>query len=80
MQLFVQVLSFFLVLSCLLFILVLGDPTQIHPFLDGIANQRRASRESESDLGAAALHLAIRCASGAPDPLSLTQSRSFVLL
>ncbi|KAN0132580.1 Oxysterol-binding domain containing protein [Lactarius tabidus] len=40
-----------------------GDPALIHPFLAGIANERRASRESESDLGAAALHLAIRCAS-----------------
>lgn len=40
-----------------------GDPALIHPFLAGIANDRRVSRESESDLGAAALHLAIRCAS-----------------
>ncbi|KAH9002232.1 Oxysterol-binding protein-domain-containing protein [Lactarius hatsudake] len=40
-----------------------GDPALIHPFLAGIANDRRASRESQSDLGAAALHLAIRCAS-----------------
>ncbi|KAH9045286.1 Oxysterol-binding protein-domain-containing protein [Lactarius pseudohatsudake] len=40
-----------------------GDPALIHPFLAGIANDRRASHESQSDLGAAALHLAIRCAS-----------------
>jgi hypothetical protein len=59
-----------------LFILVVGDPALIHPFLAGIANERRASRESESDLGAAALHLAIRCASGASSPLKLTFSRS----
>lgn len=64
--------------SSFLFILVVGDPALIHPFLAGIANERRASRESESDLGAAALHLAIRCASGASSgPLQLTSSRSF---
>ena len=56
---------------------VVGDPALIHPFLAGIANERRASRESESDIGAAALHLAIRCASGASGPLNLTFSRSF---
>ena len=57
--------------------LLVGDPALIHPFLAGIASERRASRESESDIGAAALHLAIRCASGVSGPLNLTPSRSF---
>jgi hypothetical protein len=55
-----------------------GDPALIHPFLAGIVNDRRASRESESDLGAAALHLAIRCASGASSPpISHTLTHSY---
>jgi len=47
---------------------ILGDPALIHPFLAGLAKGRNTTREgeSETDLGAAALHLAIRCASGAP--------------
>jgi hypothetical protein len=44
----------------------LGDPALIHPFLAGLSKDRNTSRDGESDLGAAALHLAIRCASGAP--------------
>ncbi|KAI0770918.1 hypothetical protein BD413DRAFT_678945 [Trametes elegans] len=40
-----------------------GDPARIHPFLADITKDRRTSAESEVDLGAAALHLAIRCAS-----------------
>ncbi|EIW65347.1 uncharacterized protein TRAVEDRAFT_111458 [Trametes versicolor FP-101664 SS1] len=40
-----------------------GDPARIHPFLADISKDRRTSSESDVDLGAAALHLAIRCAS-----------------
>ncbi|KAI0344300.1 hypothetical protein BDW22DRAFT_1327437 [Trametopsis cervina] len=40
-----------------------GDPAQIHPFLTEIGRERRNSGEDTVDLGAAALHLAIRCAS-----------------
>ncbi|GJE89289.1 oxysterol-binding protein-domain-containing protein [Phanerochaete sordida] len=40
-----------------------GDPAQIHPFLADIGKERRSSEHGEVDLGAAALHLAIRCAS-----------------
>ncbi|KAI0686265.1 hypothetical protein BC835DRAFT_474072 [Cytidiella melzeri] len=40
-----------------------GDPAQIHPFLTEIGRDRRSSGENPTDLGAAALHLAIRCAS-----------------
>ena len=40
-----------------------GDPARIHPFLTDILKERRTSSESDVDLGAAALHLAIRCAS-----------------
>ncbi|KAI0757752.1 Oxysterol-binding protein-domain-containing protein [Daedaleopsis nitida] len=40
-----------------------GDPARIHPFLTDITKDRRTSSESDLDLGAAALHLAIRCAS-----------------
>ena len=43
-----------------------GDPALIHPFLAGLGKDHNATRESETDFGAAALHLAIRCASGAP--------------
>ncbi len=39
------------------------DPAQIHPFLAEIGRDRRTSAEIDVDLGAAALHLAIRCAS-----------------
>ncbi|GBE78765.1 hypothetical protein SCP_0116570 [Sparassis crispa] len=38
-----------------------GDPTVIHPFLADISS--RKSSEGDTDVGAAALHLAIRCAS-----------------
>ena len=41
----------------------IGDPARIHPFLADISKDRRTSSESDIDLGAAALHLAIRCAS-----------------
>ncbi|EPQ61347.1 hypothetical protein GLOTRDRAFT_69725 [Gloeophyllum trabeum ATCC 11539] len=40
-----------------------GDPALIHPFLAEIARDRRKSEEGDVDVGAAALHLAIRCAS-----------------
>ncbi|KAI0820585.1 Oxysterol-binding protein-domain-containing protein [Trametes gibbosa] len=40
-----------------------GDPARIHPYLADISKDRRTSSESDVDLGAAALHLAIRCAS-----------------
>jgi len=42
-----------------------GDPALIHPFLAEIGKDRRLSVESDNDLdtGAAALHLAVRCAS-----------------
>ncbi|KAF8625888.1 hypothetical protein AX15_005147 [Amanita polypyramis BW_CC] len=41
-----------------------GDPALIHPFLAEIGKDRRASEaDAEVDIGAAALHLAIRCAS-----------------
>ncbi|KZT24322.1 hypothetical protein NEOLEDRAFT_1170159 [Neolentinus lepideus HHB14362 ss-1] len=40
-----------------------GDPALIHPFLTEIARDRRKSEEGGVDVGAAALHLAIRCAS-----------------
>lgn len=40
-----------------------GDPARIHPFLADFTKDRRASSDSNDvDLGAAALHLAIRCA------------------
>ena len=45
---------------------ILGDPALIHPFLAGLGKDRNSTRDNETDLGAAALHLAIRCASGAP--------------
>ncbi|TFK84172.1 hypothetical protein K466DRAFT_497061 [Polyporus arcularius HHB13444] len=40
-----------------------GDPARIHPFLTDFSKDRRNSAENDVDLGAAALHLAIRCAS-----------------
>ncbi|KAH9947039.1 Oxysterol-binding protein-domain-containing protein [Amylocystis lapponica] len=41
-----------------------GDPALIHPFLTDIGKDGRKSSDSSSvDVGAAALHLAIRCAS-----------------
>ncbi|EDQ99212.1 uncharacterized protein LACBIDRAFT_335212 [Laccaria bicolor S238N-H82] len=42
---------------------VSGDPAAIHPFLAEIGKDRRKSSEGEIDTGAAALHLAVRCAS-----------------
>lgn len=44
----------------------LGDPALIHPFLAEIGKDRRKSVDGSADLdtGAAALHLAVRCASG----------------
>ena len=42
---------------------LIGDPARIHPFLADFTKDRRTSSDaSEVDLGAAALHLAIRCA------------------
>ena len=45
---------------------LLGDPASIHPFLAEIGKDRRKSVDGSTDLdtGAAALHLAVRCASG----------------
>lgn len=40
-----------------------GDPSLIHPFLAEISKERRGSQDGELNTGAAALHLAIRCAS-----------------
>ncbi|OAX31816.1 hypothetical protein K503DRAFT_870474 [Rhizopogon vinicolor AM-OR11-026] len=40
-----------------------GDPTLILPFLTEIGKDRRKSQEVDFNTGAAALHLAIRCAS-----------------
>lgn len=40
----------------------LGDPALIHPFLAGLGKGHDSG--AENDLGAAALHLAVRCASG----------------
>ncbi|KAI0933042.1 hypothetical protein AcW1_000018 [Taiwanofungus camphoratus] len=40
-----------------------GDPARIHPFLAEIGRDGRKSGEGDVDLGAAALHLSIRCAS-----------------
>jgi oxysterol-binding protein 1 len=42
----------------------LGDPALIHPFLAGLGKGHNGG--GENDLGAAALHLAVRCASGVP--------------
>ena len=44
-----------------------GDPALIHPFLAEIGKDRRKPVDKDGDLdtGAAALHLAVRCASGA---------------
>lgn len=44
---------------------LLGDPALIHPFLTEIGKERRNSIDGDLNTGAAALHLAIRCASGA---------------
>jgi hypothetical protein len=43
---------------------LLGDPALIHPFLTEIGKERRSSIDGDLNTGAAALHLAIRCASG----------------
>ncbi|KAG1737206.1 Oxysterol-binding protein-domain-containing protein [Suillus lakei] len=40
-----------------------GDPALIHPFLTEIGKERRKSVDGDINTGAAALHLAIRCAS-----------------
>lgn len=42
-----------------------GDPALIHPFLSEIGKERRNSIDGDLNTGAAALHLAIRCANGA---------------
>ncbi|TDL22435.1 hypothetical protein BD410DRAFT_722955 [Rickenella mellea] len=39
-----------------------GDPAIIHPFLTEIGREKRESADDKADAGAAALHLAIRCA------------------
>lgn len=40
-----------------------GEPALIHPFLTEISKDKRKSTEGDIDTGAAALHLAVRCAS-----------------
>lgn len=40
-----------------------GEPALIHPFLTEISRDRGKASDSNVNLGAAALHLAIRCAS-----------------
>lgn len=40
-----------------------GDPALIHPFITEISRNGRKTSDGEIDVGAAALHLAIRCAS-----------------
>ncbi|KAH7920399.1 hypothetical protein BV22DRAFT_1039916 [Leucogyrophana mollusca] len=40
-----------------------GDPALIHPFLAEIGKERRKSVDGDLNTGAAALHLAVRCAS-----------------
>jgi len=57
-----------------------GDPALIHPFLTEIGKDRRASLESSAegiDTAAAALHLAIHCASS---KLSYITPKPFALL
>lgn len=41
-----------------------GDPALIHPFLTEISKDKRKSVDGDLDTGSAALHLAVRCASG----------------
>lgn len=63
---------------------ILGDPALIHPFLTEIGKDRRSSTSGQSqvqgkgndyDTGAAALHLAIRCASSKFPQLPSGKSR-----
>ncbi|RXW22360.1 hypothetical protein EST38_g3497 [Candolleomyces aberdarensis] len=49
-----------------------GDAASIHPFLAEISKDRRTSGEGEVDTGAAALHLAVRCAT--PETVALLLS------
>ncbi|KAK0461135.1 Oxysterol-binding protein-domain-containing protein [Desarmillaria tabescens] len=49
-----------------------GDPALIHPFLTEIGKDKRKSTEQNLDTGAAALHLAVRCASVATVALLLS--------
>ncbi|KAK0195540.1 Oxysterol-binding protein-domain-containing protein [Armillaria mellea] len=49
-----------------------GDPALIHPFLAEIGKDKRKSTEENFDTGAAALHLAVRCASVATVALLLS--------
>lgn len=49
---------------CVPLTLPLGEPALIHPFLAEISKERRGSLDGDLNTGAAALHLAIRCASG----------------
>ncbi|KAK0212711.1 Oxysterol-binding protein-domain-containing protein [Desarmillaria ectypa] len=49
-----------------------GDPALIHPFLTEIGKDKRKSTEKNLDTGAAALHLAVRCASAATVALLLS--------
>lgn len=48
----------------------LGDPAVIHPFLAGLGKGHHDG--GGNDHGAAALHLAVRCASGVPFTFSLS--------
>jgi hypothetical protein len=54
-----------------------GDPALIHPFLAALGNQHDGG---EIDIGAAALHLAVRCASGNDPIFSLLALGSLVLI
>ena len=47
-----------------------GDPALIHPFLADFGRDRRTSAAGDVDLGATALHLAIRCASCTHTPFT----------
>ena len=42
-----------------------GDPNTIHHILSEISKDKHKTSDDEVDIGAAALHLAIRCASSA---------------
>ena len=55
--------SFFPLCFTVLIPRIQGDPAIIHPFLADFGRDRRSSAAGDVDLGATALHLAIRCAS-----------------
>lgn len=57
-----------------------GDPATIHPFLAEIGKDKRKSSEGALDTGAAALHLAIRCGTGAYDDLRCGECNLIIFL